>query len=194
MKKKQKDNKKFGALMAVFIAVLMIGSIVGFMWQGDDESNLNYGDYKFKIVGSKITTEINDVNYFFDYHPTDLISLNTSEDAKKSLIESEMVYLTFNPESKGITGIESTRFDLTQEFVKTGKIILNGQTQKSDVYNHPIITCENATEFVPVIYLKEGEETQIYMEGNCIVAEAEFEQAFLALKDKMMYTILGVLE
>ena len=71
--------------------------------------------------------------------------------------------------------------------------MVNGQISENEIYNYPIITCDNATEFIPVIYLKKGEETQIYTEGNCIIAEAAFEQAFIALKDKLMYTILGIL-
>ena len=193
MKKKQKEKKHLNALMALFIAVLMVGSILGLMWSGNADDDLNYKDYKFKVVGNQISTKINDVVYYFYYHPTDLLSMNVSEEADSILDNVEMVYLTFDPEADNIEYIESTRFELAQEFIKTGKVMMNGQIKEDRVYNYPIITCDNATEFIPVIYLMNGGETQIYSIGNCIMAESAFEQAFIALKDKIMYMVLGVL-
>jgi hypothetical protein len=190
--RKKKENKKLNIIMAVFIAVLMVGSIAGYMWTGNNES-LNYKEYNFKVKGEQLTTEINNQNYYFYYHPTDLISLNVSEQAKQALINSELIYVTFDPYTEDIVYVEQARFDLTNEFLKTGKAMINGQSKDSE-YDLPLIDCNNATEFIPVIYFRAGNKTEIYNEGNCIIAEASFEQAFIALKDRIMYTILGILE
>ena len=190
--RKKKENKKFNVIMAIFIAVLMVGSIAGYLWTGDNTS-LDYNDHSFKIKGEQLITEVDNQNYYFYYHPTDLISLNISDAAKQKLVNSEMIYLTFDPYTEKIEYVETARFDLTNEFLKTGKVMLNGQTKESE-YNLPLIDCNNATEFTPVIYFRQGNKTEIYNQGDCIIAEASFEQAFIALKDRIMYTVLGILE
>ena len=61
-------------------------------------------------------------------------------------------------------------------------------------YNISIIDCSAATAAVPVIYFKTGNKTQISQDGDCIIAEARNGQDVIRAKDRIMYSILGVME
>ena len=192
MKRKQKNNKRLNTFMAIFIAVIMVSSIAGMMW-GDTDSQLSYNDHKFKRTDNQIYTKIAGETYFFYYFPTDLESLNTSNELKSEIANLQMFYLTFDPDSESLPYIENARFDLSNDLAKTEFFFANAKTKESELYELPIITCENATSFVPVIYFKDGERTGFFKEGNCIIAESKTKEGFLALKDKLLYIILGIM-
>ena len=67
-----------------------------------------------------------------------------------------------------------------------------GFTQ-NNTFNLPIITCENATFAVPIIYFKQSNETKITIEDNCIIAEAINAVEILRIKDRLLYSILGII-
>ncbi len=68
-----------------------------------------------------------------------------------------------------------------------------GFTTKNE-FNKPVITCKNATLYVPVIYFKKSNETSITLEGNCIIAEAFRGEDFTKIKDRLVYGALGVMK
>ena len=69
----------------------------------------------------------------------------------------------------------------------------NGFTNQTK-YNAPIITCSDATNFVPVIYFAKGNATKIYMEGSCVIAQAGNHADVIRLKDRLVYGILGIIQ
>ena len=71
--------------------------------------------------------------------------------------------------------------------------IREGLTE-NNTFNLPIITCNNSTANVPVIYFKQGNSTKIYLDNDCIVAEALTGADFIKSKDKILYSVLGVLK
>ena len=62
-----------------------------------------------------------------------------------------------------------------------------------EIYNQPIVDCMNATVYVPVIVMKEANETKAYLDGNCIFLEST-QYSVVAMKDRILYAILGVVE
>ena len=191
--RKKKDKKKINTIMAVFIAVIMVGSIVGMMFSGDSEDKLEYNGHKFKIIGNQLAVEVNNQEYYFYYHPVDLEVMNVSEEVQIKLNGMQMFYFTFDPDTKDIEYLDKARFDLNNEAAKTNLFFVNAISKESEIYNFPIITCDNATAFVPVVYVKEGNKTGFYLEEDCIIAESKTKEGFLALKDRLMYEILGIM-
>jgi hypothetical protein len=66
----------------------------------------------------------------------------------------------------------------------------------SATYPLPVVTCANATEFYPVILLKEtqsNESGSIYLRGSCVVLEGNALE-FILLKDRLMYLLAGVVQ
>jgi hypothetical protein len=76
----------------------------------------------------------------------------------------------------------------------------------NSTYALPIITCNDSTENVPVVYFREGSATSttnrtnttnttnIHLEGSCIIAEAKTNAGFVMAKDRLLYGILGVIK
>ena len=82
---------------------------------------------------------------------------------------------------------------LYNELKKTNIYAISGITNNSINYNLPIITCENATSYVPVIHLKEGNDTKFSLKDDCIMAESSSKEGFIALKDIIIYTIFDII-
>ncbi|MBW2974554.1 hypothetical protein KY366_02450, partial [Candidatus Woesearchaeota archaeon] len=60
-------------------------------------------------------------------------------------------------------------------------------------FDLPIITCGDATPAVPVIYFMKSDQTNITMQGGCIIAEARSGVDILRMKDRMLYSALGIM-
>ncbi|MEK6948680.1 MAG: hypothetical protein AABX34_00555, partial [Nanoarchaeota archaeon] len=70
--------------------------------------------------------------------------------------------------------------------------VRNGFTAEQQ--NFPIITCNQSTNFVPVIYFKSSNATKVYLDNNCITAEALTQADVIRVKDRLVYGILGIIK
>jgi hypothetical protein len=71
--------------------------------------------------------------------------------------------------------------------------VVKGFTSENE-FAKPIITCDNATFYVPVIYFKKSNQTVISLENNCIIAEAYRGEDLVKVKDRLLYSIFGVIK
>ena len=46
---------------------------------------------------------------------------------------------------------------------------------------------------VPVIYFKQSNETKVIIDDDCIIAEARNNIDILRIKDRLLYSMLGVI-
>ena len=178
--------------MAIFIVIIMTSSIIGFMWNSSDET-FKYKEYQFGRQGDYFTLNLDKKQLNFYYFPSDIQDINFSYELKYKLENSQMIYFTFNPESKHIIYLDKARFDLTTELQKTNIYIQSGKIKNTTNYNLPIITCDNATEFVPVVYFKDSNITKFTLENNCIIGESNSREGFLALKDRLLYALFDII-
>jgi len=63
----------------------------------------------------------------------------------------------------------------------------------SEQLNFPVITCDDASDFVPVVYFKGSNTTNVYVENSCIIAEASNPADIIRIKDRLVYGILGII-
>ena len=189
--KKKRLNKN--AVMALFIVLIMTSSILGFVWTNITTDNYTYKGHKFKLQGDSFTLTINGQKINTNYLPTEIEHIQVSEEVKTKIKGAPMFYLSFNPESENIEYIDRTRFELTNEIQKTNIYAISGKTINSTSYNLPIITCENATAYVPVILLKDSNTTEFSLKDDCIIAESSSKEGFIALKDIIIYTIFNII-
>ena len=185
----KKKSKK--TLYTVIIAGIMILSVIGFTATQSSSQTVKYGSYTFKLEGQKWTAKINNQKFSFYYLPSELSYINSTNIYNLGYIKS--VYLTFNPNQKYLQVIDLIRFELAEnmfnlEIYPVQAVILN-----NSLYNLPIITCLNATQFVPVIEFRESEYTEIINQNNCIILNSASESDFIKLKDLLLYKILGVI-
>jgi hypothetical protein len=190
-RKRKRINKN--SVMAIFIVIIMISSILGFVWTNITTNNYEYKGHKFKLQGNSFILNINNKQINTNYLPNDIENIEISKEIKLKIKNNPMLYLSFDTDSKNIDYMDKARFELTNELQKTNVYAISGKTTNSTNYNIPIITCKNATTHVPVIYLKNGNTTQFSIKDNCIIAESSSKEGFIALKDLIIYTVFNVI-
>lgn len=193
MIKKKKPNIKL--YVSLFIAFIMITSIFGFIisYQTGQEPLLEYNKFVFYQGSSGLYTKIGDNKVYFYYNPYELEGINLSKDIQNRILDSKVVSITYNPSSKYKKMLGGIQYEFGDIVYKAlGIIVQRGLVDNKD-YKLNKISCADATPFVPVILLEEGEEG-VRMENNCIVVAAEDDHGFLKLYTRLLYGLLGVIE
>jgi hypothetical protein len=175
------------------IIFLMTASVIGFMWS--DGGDVSYGEYQFKQSGNQWTTEINEGVATFYTLPQEVDYINLSSSALGVIKNTRMIYMTFDPDELDLTYIDLVRFDLEDSLPRYFEIFaVSGMTDESDDYDLPIVTCANATQFTPVIYMRSGNKTGISYENGCIIAEASINFNFVRIRDRILYGLFGIIK
>ncbi len=188
------DGKKVA--LSLFIGFIMVTSVIGIVfvnYGSDTEGSLDYNGYKFnKANDGSLTTRINNRDVAFIYFPEELESMNLSADIVSSIKATRMIYITSDFNSNFSETIGTAEYNLGYAIQDLYSIFpvfgfIGNET------NLPVITCKNATSFVPVIYFKEGSASSIIKEGDCIVIESSNADGFIKARDRLVYGIAGVM-
>jgi len=194
-KAKKKDGLSKSAIITLIIGGVMLLSTFGIMFSSYNSGteSVKYGDYMFKKTTAGWQTNINGKEVVFGYHPIDLEKLNISKEVTQRMLGAKVVYVTFNPNSKHVDKYELARYELGNSLAELFTVYaMPGITEANSTYKQPIVTCLNATSSIPVIDIVEGNETKASVEANCITLQAD-EYTIIALKDRLLYSMLGIM-
>jgi hypothetical protein len=190
MKKKQTTNYA-GIFVSIFIALIMITSIMGYIFSDRQVTTMKYNGIKFTYSTSGWHFKYNNLNYVFSYFPTDLEKMNVSIPTSfTTMLEIDSTY-DVNDSYK--EDIAASIFELSTILSKSNIFLRQGFTTNTS-YNFPIITCQDASSTVPVLFYKTSNQTIVTKQGNCIIIESESGSSFLAFSDIIAYKILGIME
>lgn len=188
--KKEEKKNRAGVIWTSLIAFIMVTSIIGYMWIGNDEPDFVYKDkYKFSRVNSAFVYEYNSQQFSFRFFPTELEELKDQTDL--SALKKPIISVTFDPETE-LQSTDLARFELSNDLQKINTYLIQGITKESDKYNLELLDCQNATSSNPVIKFEKDNETKIIKEGNCFLFKAKNDYDVIKLKDLLMYTLLGI--
>jgi hypothetical protein len=203
----QKGNKsKFFSsrnLMVWFFIIIMSFSIGGLFFFGGPQTaeTARYGNFNFYKQGNFWMTKINGKALPFTYLPNELGSINVSEGLKDKLTGKYSLYITFDPSQGNLAETDLARFELRDDLANFyNAYATEGVTSASGSYMLPVVTCENATPFSPVIVLTQANQTQagegsdgsITIDGDCILVQGQ-GGSLLKLKDRIMYSLAGIM-
>jgi len=182
------------AIMVYFIIIILSLSIGGFLFGSNEPVHSErYKDHILIFDNNWWRLKENN-NARFHYLPHVLENFSVDNTVIDRLKTSKMIYTTFNPNAEDISSIELVRLELREEFpVNFNIYVVDGIAEEDENYNLPIVTCENATMFVPVMSFVNNNNTGIMIKDNCITIEAQ-EEDIIMLKDRLVYGMLGVLE
>ncbi len=185
-------RKKF---LVYLIAITMIGSTFGVIFFGfsSGTGSVKYNDFKFVNKGSFWSTKVNGAEAIFTYFPTEVESINASGDISGKLKDRLEIDITSNFNDTYADSIALAQYQMGLVLNNFNMFTRNGFTGKNPS-NFTIITCKDATNFVPVIYFKSSNSTNIFLKDNCIIAEAATRADVIRVKDRLVYGILGVME
>ena len=74
-----------------------------------------------------------------------------------------------------------------------GIFVRKGFTSNNS-FNLPVVACSDSTPYVPVVYFRHGNSTNIHLDNDCIIAEAAENAGFIMVKDRLLYGMLGVMK
>jgi hypothetical protein len=189
--RRKKDKKNLSMVfVSVFIALILVTSILGYIFQDTSQTAIKYNGQKFTYTNNMWRTKYEDTTYYFTYHPSDIEHLNLSGSVNlDNLMEIDITY-DDDSEDKELMG--AAAFELSTILSHKNIFLRQGFTS-NNTFDAPIITCADATPFVPVILLSESNVTQGTVVNNCIIIESQDQSSFMAYIDLIAYKILRIM-
>lgn len=181
-------------VLTLLITLVMITSIIGFVYE-PESSFITDMNLSFEVgEDRKVIIEDMDNSPRFRFLPSQVSDLEIDAESEAIIKSTPMMYVTFDPRLGDKEDLELARFELSTEFLKYfNKYISSGITTEDPMYSLPLITCENATQSVPVIFFSKGNETSVSSESNCVTFNAKSGTEFLRIKDRLLYLMLDII-
>ena len=183
------------AIFSLIVIFVMVFSVFGFVlnFVANPDTVTEYGDYKFRATPDGYKTKINGKEFIFISLPSYLEFISLPKKAIELLTGRQAYTLTYNPES-GLKEIQAgAQYYMEQQLQKTNIYLERGLTNNTGT-SLPQRTCTDATEFQPVIYMKQSNESSITAEKNCIIIQSQDQQDVPQQMERILYTILGVMK
>ena len=193
--KNNKEKKRWGLIL--FMVFIMIGTSFSFVFFGFQSQNevVKYDGIRFvKNPTQNIwIAKINGIEAAFSFLPNEVESILALDDSIKMLKDKFEIDVTYDLNSTFKESIALTQHQMELTLAQYNIFVRKGFTT-NNTFNIPIMTCNDATFNVPVVYFKHGNTTNIHSENNCIIAEAVTNSDVIKAKDRLLYGILGVMK
>ena len=188
-------SKRTAKIMVFFMAFIMIGSVFGVIFFGynEQENKVKYNNAVFVEKEGLWSAKINNKEAVFNYLPTDV----TDVDIESAVLDRISDIVEIDPTSEVNNSFKEyialAQHQMTLTLNNFNIYVRSGFTTENE-FNMPIVTCEDATSNVPIVYFIESNQTKVYLEDNCIIAEGKDGFDFLRIKDRLLYGIFDILE
>ena len=192
----QREEKKLGKILVMaFMAFTLVGMTFSFVFYGfsSAEQKVKYKDFKFVYnqQSQAWMVKVQDKYAAFSFLPDEVRGMNITADLAmlRQKPEIDSTY-DLNDTNADVIALAQHQMGLTFQnydvFLRAGAISENS-------YNLPVINCSIATPNIPVIYFRTSNLTMISQQGSCIIIESNRDVNFLMAKDRILYSILGIL-
>jgi hypothetical protein len=194
MKKEESAFKK--RLYTAVILLVLGSSIIGFVFSAIPNLNLQNeitrNGVKFTPTQQGYSAIIGGTLFEFGNLPEAVNSQDTGP--LDTALRSRVVYFTSAPDTPYSPDISGAQFDLsralTQERSTFAEIAFTG----ANSFGKEVITCENATQFIPVVFFNQtNSTTEVREDGNCIIINFVSTAGLQRVADSAVYRILGVI-
>lgn len=199
MRRKPKE-KKVTLWFTLFLVALMVFSFGGYLF-GDSPSKVEYNGFTFKADQGGYLLEVGENPVAFSYFPGDLESLDFPQEAKMLLSGRPMFYVTYFPGAGLAQEFALAQFRMQSALSYAGVYVqpamdYSGSVAEEEYSALPQVGCANATLFVPVILFNGSESSQsgVSLDGYCLVVSADGKYAAAAYSERIIYSVLGVMQ
>lgn len=193
MKAEEHGRKTQNVLLVLFIAFIMITSVIGFIYSGSSTTVRDYG-LKFEQNQGRWSAMINNREALFNFLPSEVADIEVSPEIISSMANTLEVDATYEGNSTLSGLIALAIYEMQQTFSFNFDKFLRSGLTSNYTENVPIITCRDATQAVPVLYFRESNATNLALENNCIIAEAKTASEIARIKDRLIYGMFGVMK
>jgi hypothetical protein len=192
MRRKERNTKK---IIGYTMMIVMVGSLFGIVFYGFQDlsqTSQKYNGIDFVNRGSFWTAKINGIENAFTNHPSQVEQMAVQIEAIDNLAGIVQIDTTSDIEDPLSEPIALAQFQMDPVMNSQNKFTRHGFTSENN-FKFPIIRCSDATDLIPVLHFKHGNSTRVFLEGNCIIAQAVTGSDLIAIKDRILYGILGVI-
>ncbi|MFW6230639.1 MAG: hypothetical protein ACOC32_01300 [Nanoarchaeota archaeon] len=187
-------------MMTLFIVVMLLGSVLGFvLTSGTNATNVtHYNGYKVQLVqnGYLIFYEDQQLNFFFS--PQELESFNISDEVETALTVPPYIILSFDPDIEDVQTMENIRYNIFQHYQEAGKVVGFGMSEPNILLEDQfdVITCANSSASTPVIVMEDGERNTIEFDQatSCVTVTSQDVAHRMRFYEAISYRILGIIE
>lgn len=190
--REKKEKKKWGLIL--FIVFIMIGTSFSFVFFGFSgiQEKVKYKGITFARFADRWEAKINGVNAAFSFLPSEVEDISAFDDFAKELQGRFEIDVTYDLNSTYNQSIALAQYQMGLTLAAYNIYMRSGFTA-NNTFNVPVISCDDATINVPVIYFKHGNATSIHVDNSCVIAEAPSNSDFIMVKDRILYGMLGVM-
>src|SRR3989338_2328174 len=179
-----KEKRKWGLML--FIIMIMVGtsfSVIFFGFSSASET-VRYNGIKFTGDGTKWTAKINGGYAAFSFLPNEVEDIKAPSELPALLGNRVEIDATSEANSTYRESIALAQHQMRLTLESYNVYLFQGFTTNNS-FNFPIVTCNNATSSVPVVYFKESNSTDIEIKDNCVIAKASSDRDFIRVKDRL---------
>lgn len=195
-REKGKDSGK--KWFAIFVGVIMLMSVAGFVFSFNPSAqgaNFRYSDLTFKQTQQGFfTTEVNGKRIDFFYRPEDVSDIDMPGFVVEKLTGSRVIYITYYWNSTLAESMALLQFDTANLLDSLHTVFAQATSETENPFNLPVISCANATSFIPVLLFQEANNTGISADSenpDCIVLNASSESGFGRAADRLKYALIS---
>ena len=135
---------------------------------------------------------VNNKEALFNYYPSEVLDIRFDTEITNSLIGKYEIDTTSELNDTFVQAIAESQYLLGNMLnFHFGTYLRRGMTT-NNTFNLPIITCNQSSEVIPVIYFKESNETFINKDGSCIIVGAVSQVDVIRAKDRLLYGVLSI--
>jgi hypothetical protein len=187
--KRKKKEKRNQIIIAIFLSLTMVASMLGIMLNQDDTTT-KYNGFKFRTTDNGYTADINGKEMIFGFLPEKVEQFDIPVMYCNNLQKATAINILFEPETQSLQFIDFIRLDFQDKFTQP---ILSSVTEKSNNYpTFNVASCDNASQEMPIIYFKESLNNSVSVENNCLIVESS-GQSLIMFRDRILYCYAGVI-
>jgi len=183
---------------ALFVGIVMIASVAAFVLSlspNTQSSSFRHGGLTFRQDTSGLfTSEINGQPISFRYRPDDLTDIGLPEEIVQDITSTNAISITYPWNSSLAQGMALFQLDASNVLAARYNVFTQPGFTTANQLNTPVVTCANATSFVPVLLLLDANNTAIEADPSnpsCIVLTASTELGFSRVSERLLYELLA---
>ncbi|MCH8003988.1 MAG: hypothetical protein IH934_05140 [Nanoarchaeota archaeon] len=183
-------------IFGYILIITMFGSVFtvvffGFQSGGRASGSVDYNGFEFINRGAYWSTTIDGREALFTYLPSDLGLIILSNDVINRLRNVVQIDATSEFNDTFAEPIALAQFQMGSTLNNFNIFVRSGFTSEQQAF--PVITCNQSTNFVPVIYFRSSNVTSVSLKNNCVVVEALNGIDVVRVKDRLVYGILDII-
>ena len=195
MNRRDERDAKKKKVIVLFMTGLMVISVfsVIFFGGGSSQGSVTENSAKFVRIGQSWSTQIDKQEARFTYLPSDVEDITLSSEILNTLKNTIEIDTTYDSNSTYNQSYALAQYQMGVTLQNFNIFVRSGVTDNvSDRIS--IITCNDSTPIVPVVYFKDSNETKISLVENCIIAKVSSASDAIRVKDRLLYGRFGIIK